>query len=118
VRGLESFHAVFEARANPQTGSLLILHDCPFPELEHWARQSKLFDLKPLPLMKHRPSQTLREQVHIWDQAVRRASHGEWDLAGVALMGMVSLGVYQMMKGRFLPPAWSLLRDVMVLTLK
>lgn len=91
--------------ANPVTGSLLVSHSCTAESLAHRARDLGLFELVPGPV----PVPTLTQQVGRGGALVSRTL-GDWtggrvDMAVVAFLFFVTLGVAQMVRGRVAIPA-------------
>lgn len=89
---------------NPSTASLLLVFD-PALELSPDAVAAE-FDLK-LMLSDRMPlEKRVSRQVGLIDSNLRRLTGGELDLGGIAFLGCLAAGVYQVGAGNLAMPAW------------
>ncbi len=103
---LENIRSV---EANPLTGSLLIRHEGPLERLlEELAARGllRVSDPEPreIPLARR-----LAERAEAADARLRRATAGELDLEGAALLVVLLVALVQALRGRLVGPASSLL---------
>lgn len=95
--------------ANPLTGSLLIRHEGPLERLlgelaERGSLHVASLEPQEIPLGRR-----LAQRAAAVDESLRRASAGELDLAGAALLGLLLLALVQAARGQLAGPAVSLL---------
>jgi hypothetical protein len=95
--------------ANPLTGSLLIHHEGSLERLlEQLAARGfvrvESSEPREIPLPRR-----LAERTAALDAGLRRATAGELDLKGAALLGLLGLALVQAARGQFAGPAVSLL---------
>ena len=97
---LSASRGVRSVRANPLTGSVLVHHDADVPALLMEAAANGLGDLVELALTCPPVAHRLREDAVAADQAIRRVTGGELDLATVAALGLVAMAGFQLVWGR------------------
>ncbi|MEO5336527.1 MAG: hypothetical protein H7841_06500 [Magnetospirillum sp. WYHS-4] len=105
ARVLAACPGIEAVEANALTASLLVSHAGDVEALARLARDRDLFDLRSGPI----PAKTLTDSVGKGGAAVSRAL-GQWtggqaDLAVVAFLFFVTLGVAQVFRGRVAIPA-------------
>lgn len=95
--------------ANPLTGSLLIHHEGPLERLVDELAGRGLVRVEPLEPREVPLPHRLAERAAVVDAGLRRATAGELDLRGAALLGLLALAIVQAARGQLAGPAVSLL---------
>jgi hypothetical protein len=97
---------VERVEVNPLTGSLLILTRAasvnPLESIasNHW------FELRQEVANARPVSQRMLQGFRDMDAQVEKFTGGEVDIAGVAMIGLIIAGIYQVSIGNFAAPAW------------
>ncbi len=94
---------------NPLTGSVLVHHDGPAEALVERVRSRGLLRVDSLEPREPALRERLARRLARLDRTIDRATRGELDLAGAALLGLLLLALVQLARGRIAGPALSLL---------
>ncbi len=104
--GLSDYPGVRRVEVNPQTAGVLLFHDLSLDVFAEHAVVDGFFRLnassavgKPVHVQVVGPVKSLNEKL-------KRLSRGELDVASVAFIGLVGVGIYQVGRGNFAAPAW------------
>jgi hypothetical protein len=113
AESLRACEAVDDVRTNPSTGSILIFHRGETDEVLAYSRRNRLFSPERPKSGGPRGPWTERffTRFHDLDTRAKTASGGAWDLLTTTATGLFALSVVQILRGRFLPPAWTLFGD-------
>ncbi|MDW8370412.1 MAG: hypothetical protein RMK81_09075 [Geminicoccaceae bacterium] len=95
--------------ANPRTASLLIHHEGPLERLLDELAERGLLRVASLEPQEIPLARRLAERAAAVDAGLRRATAGELDLGGAALLGLLLLALVQAARGQLAGPAVSLL---------
>lgn len=95
--------------ASPLTGSLLIHHEGPLERLVDELAGRGLVRVETLEPREVPLPHRLAERAAAVDAGLRRATAGELDLRGAALLGLLALAIVQAARGQLAGPAVSLL---------
>jgi len=92
--------------ANPLTGSVLVSHHSDERSIREWIQKRRIVSLKEV----HRKRTTLRQDITRGAKTVNTriasVTGGQVDLWDVAGLSLLSAGIYQLLKGNFMAPAW------------
>lgn len=106
-RRLTDCPGVAAVSVNPQTGSVLILHDCETNEIFEYAKKNELFLPKRL---VRRPRKTLFNSVadtfQGYNRSLKTLTGGEMDIPSLVFLSLVASGIYQIARGNLVAPAW------------
>lgn len=116
-RGSESFFRTMEERfstlpgiesveANPLTGSVLLIHQSDTQSLCRLIQQRRIVNLKETLKRQTTLRQDITRGVKIVNTHVASMTGGKVDLLDVAGLSLLSAGIYQLLKGNFMAPAW------------
>lgn len=105
---LSLLEGILAVDANPLTGSLLIRHEGPLERLLRELAERGLLRVASLELQEIPLARRLAQRAAAVDEGLRRASAGELDLAGAALLGLLLLALVQAARGQLAGPAVSL----------
>ena len=103
----QQFERGGEVKTNANTGSLLLVgSDLKIESVADVAKKESLFVLERgsgalVPL-----SQRIAAPMNNARGSIERFTRGEIDLAGVALLALLAMGIYQIIKGNFRSPPW------------
>lgn len=109
---LSEKHTIDGIKVNAKTGSVLIFHQSSIDDIANFAGKHHLFiirkkqtgTIKPL----SSPSRKLARKFAQIDFEINRESRGSLDLTTLTVGGLMSLTIFQILKGKILPPAWTL----------
>jgi len=90
------------------TGSVLVWHDGSAADVLKFANDRRLLDVSAEEAPDVPPVEAIANSVSRLDERVRAASAGRWSVGAVGFYGLVSATVYQLARGRVLPPAGTL----------
>jgi hypothetical protein len=103
---IESLQGVEEIKANPNTGSLLLLHpDQPFDELVGELAELELFEIIDAPGPKQSALMPVFGGISEIDRGMAEETAGNFDLRTLAIIGLVGVSVYQIYRGHVMAPA-------------
>lgn len=94
---------------NPKTGSILIHHRNELVELDHFVRSRGLFTVQREMPSPERALSGAALHLDRLDRVLRRNTHGAFDLDELLFVGLVGAALVQMVRGRVLAPASTLL---------
>lgn len=99
------FNGIERLEVNPVSGSILI-HTSDLEKIAEYARDKNIFALK-----NNRPRFTniyftVSKIFKDTDRKVRGITGGDMDIAGLAFISLLGLGIYQISRGNFAAPAW------------
>lgn len=101
------------AEVNSKTGSAVIYYHGAKQKIVEFAEKNQLFSVHPeadLHAELHpTPAKRISERIINFDHQLAEKSHGEMDLSTLTATGLVGLALVQVMNGRLLPPAWTLM---------
>jgi Heavy metal associated domain 2 len=101
-RELRSAAEVERVEVNPITGSVLVHHRGSVDAVCAYAEKSKLFRASATP---DRPHDLLLERASFMDRQVQDLSGQALDLRSLALVLLLSVGLFQLLRGQFAAPA-------------
>jgi hypothetical protein len=107
VRALSGCPSVRHVTGSPLTGSLLIVHAGQPSAIAAFARDQALFDL--LPARRPQTFTHIQHEVQKLDATLRGVSKERWGVPGLTFYGLIGAGVWQLARGRVLPPTVTLL---------
>ncbi len=91
---------------NPQTGSVLLVHDSDIGTIAKFASKEGLFHLRP----SSRPRKSLLARVgdtfQGYNKQLKGMTGGEFDIPSLVFLSLVISGIFQIMKGNVGAPAW------------
>ncbi len=103
LAGLDGIESV---ETNSLTGSVLLCHRLDRGGLAALAAENALFAIQP----SCNPPDPLSEKVvrsfQQIDQQLTSSTGGELDLASIAFLGLLGMGIYEILRGNFMIPAW------------
>lgn len=105
---LEAHQAVRRVDVNPVTGSVLIHFDGSLGEILSWAKTH--FRVRK-PERKKPVRNSMWEGFKAFDEGIKKNTQGQWDLRALASTGLFALSALQVVRGAWMPPAWTLFRD-------
>jgi hypothetical protein len=92
---------------NAQTGSvLLVKDDLDLADLAEYAKNQKLFTVITVKKASVPISQRLMQPLGKISRSVHKFSGGEIDLASMAFLSLLGVGVYQLIRGNLRAPPW------------
>ena len=94
-----------DLRVNPLTGSVLIVARVQVEQIADYAEAGKLFRLKD-PSSGSGITHRIAGDFYRLNKQVKGFTGGEVDLSGLAFLGLVGAGIYQIFLGEFMAPAW------------
>jgi hypothetical protein len=100
---------VQRVEANPLTGGLLIMHDGSLEPILAHASARSLFYVDPTEPAGPPPAERLRRQLGELSRDLRQASDGAADLASLVFLVLLVAAIVQLLRGRMLAPAVTLL---------
>ena len=106
---LSSWEAVDEVRTNATTTGILLRHSSSLQVLVERAREANLFAMISSPVSSASLLDQVSDRLEEADERVRAATGGTYDLESTAFVGLVGLGLLQIIRGKHLGPASSLL---------
>jgi hypothetical protein len=92
--------------ANPLTGSVLLIHQSDTQSLCRLIQQRRIVNLKETLKRQTTLRQDITRGVKIVNTHVASMTGGKVDLLDVAGLSLLSAGIYQLLKGNFMAPAW------------
>jgi len=103
---LSGYREIEEVQVNPMTGSLLLLHRFDIATIKQLGATNNLFLLR----SEKRSRATLNQKVlnsfgHL-NQSIKVSTGGELDIPSVAFLGLVGAGLYEIIMGNLIVPAW------------
>jgi hypothetical protein len=107
-QALTRSEGVTHCHANPTTGTILIEHAAPLEQVLRFAEAQQLFCVDRLEPRQVAGRLRAAQGLKRIDAEVRQLTGGEADLRTVALAGLISLGVVQLIRGDVLAPAVTL----------
>ena len=103
---LSGREGIKRVEANAVTASLLLFHDTELDSLAKSAAAQQLFALE-LSGFKASPlHEKMLQPFFDLNNALKTFSGGEIDIPGIAFVGLVALGIYQISRGNIAAPAW------------
>jgi len=108
---VSKFPGVQDVVVNPQTGSLLVLHDLDvrgvdLSTLGSHTEMIGLFRIAPVQAGQGSVSQRVTDVFRDANRGVQRFTRGELDLPTLVFIGLLGLGVAQIARGKLTAPAW------------
>jgi hypothetical protein len=103
---LSGYPGVDRVQVNPVTGSVLLVHGIDAATLKQLATRFGLVQLQAPTPRKATLNQRVITSFRHWDEQVRVATGGEWDIPSLAFLSLIGAGVYQLSVGNFIAPAW------------
>lgn len=101
--------------ANPLTASVLVQHETDVLHLMRCARDQHLFAVREPRLTKGAVMEEVATRIEEADALVRRTTRGAFDLEGIAFVGLLGAAAVQLMRGRILGPATSLIASAIAI---
>lgn len=100
------FQGIDRVETNTLTGTLLFVGKPDVREIAAYGAAKDLFVIK----VANPPATALAQKVAAdfrhFDTQIRRFTGGDLDLPGLAFLGLVATGIYQISMGNFTAPAW------------
>jgi len=112
---LRHFDGVLHVQANPDTGSILILHETDQNGLLRNAAEAGLFAIGAAKAPGELPTVRARQIMQAADSRISTATRGAWDLNSVLMLACAVAGGVQVMRQNVLPAAASMLWYAMAL---
>jgi hypothetical protein len=109
---LRAMEGVREVSVNAVTGSVLVIHGSSALELGRKARDAGLFHIAPgvpATALATRPTRSVALQLGNLDARLQRSTDGAIDLKTAAFMALTLFAGLQMVRGRVMPAAMTLL---------
>jgi hypothetical protein len=108
AQDVSDFPTVTAVRVNPRTAGALLEHSgISKSGLAQYARQKALFELQTLHAEPHVMLGEVSNRVQAIDTKFRTLTHGDLDIRSLVFLGLIALGIRQMMQGNFVVPAVS-----------
>jgi hypothetical protein len=102
-------NTVLAVETDPLTASILLKHKGDPADLTQYALEHRLFASPPPAVAVNPPIVAVASRLEQLDQTVQRMTQGAFDLNGIAFVGLVGAGLFQVWRGRTLGSATSLL---------
>jgi hypothetical protein len=103
---IEALEGVSEVSANPNTGSLLILHpDLPFAQIEDQLTALRQFELISAPEPQQTALMPVFKGVGWLDEGLAEGTSGSFDLPTLGVIGLLGVAAYQLYRGNIIGPA-------------
>lgn len=112
-RKLSPYEGVLEVRANPLTGSVLVVHEGVLGEVMEHAKSEGLFEIDLLSSPHRKWQEDLLDKLSRVDKQIQVATQGDLNLGSLAALGLLSAGFFQISRRHFLPAASTLITDAM-----
>ena len=93
-------------QANPLTGSVLFISGIEPRRIADHGETNQLFKLRDVSPASGPLTHKVAGDFHKLNSQVKRYTGGEIDLPGLAFLGLVGAGFYQVLLGEFMAPAW------------
>jgi hypothetical protein len=91
---------------NPNTGGVLVIHDCEAKDIAAFARHEGLFSLKRLARRRRPLLQDVAQTFQECNRSLKRMTGGELDISSLIFLSLVVSGVWQIARGNLAMPAW------------
>lgn len=104
--GLSRCDCVEKFEVNALTGSILFTHKVDVEAIANYAEENDLFRLRRLDPRQTSLSSRITETFREISGKVVDFSGGGTDVADLAFLSLLGLGIFQIAKGNFLAPAW------------
>jgi len=105
-KDLITFEGVEAVVTNPVTAGLLLVHNVSLERLSEYAAEKGLFSLIDTPPGQMTLHDSLTDNFNSLDKKVRDYTQGAADIGGLAFLGLIGAGIYQISKGNLTAPAW------------
>lgn len=92
--------------ANPLTGSLLITHATDIKRIAEYAEANNLFQLGRLSPSPINLSEAISGKLKDLEQQMKQATGGTIDFPGLVFLGLISAGLFQLIRGNLTPIPW------------
>ncbi|OEU48761.1 MAG: hypothetical protein BA872_01770 [Desulfobacterales bacterium C00003060] len=105
-QSLSGCNGVQGVETSPVTGSVLLFHDANMKGISRFAEEKGLFKVgtwggEPTPLVRR-----VRAGFEDLDRRTKRLTGGQLDLSSAVFFSLISLSIYQIVRGNFYAPAW------------
>lgn len=115
---LITFPAIEELRVNPVAGSLIIYHsDSSLVPLKQFAQEKQLFLLEEIDYQPEALLQRASTRLGSIDSGLKKLTSGDIDLRSAIFIVLMALAIRQLLKGRVMGPASTLLWQALGLVL-
>jgi hypothetical protein len=104
---ISAVEGVDGVQVTPQTGSVLVFHHTDADTITQAGVSKDLFEVSEAPKVRTTLlHDSIAVQISEIDNRIREFSQGGVDLRGLAFIGLVGTGIYQIARGNFTAPAW------------
>lgn len=104
---------------NAVTGSILIWHDGELNEVLKFAGDRNLFEVRAEePAIDPLPIPAIADSFRKLDEQLRSRSNDRWGLGTMSFYGLLGATAFQIVQGRILPPAGTLIFQAMTIFLR
>lgn len=115
-RRIEALDGVTEVSANPNTGSLLLLHpEQSFTDLEPQLQALELFEIVDAPASEQSVLMPVFSGIARIDEGLAAGTSGNFDLRTLAVIGLLGVAVQQIYRGNIVGPAIPMLMSALEL---
>jgi hypothetical protein len=105
-QSLIAFPAIVDLRANPNTGSLVIVHDdTSLLPLKEYAEENQLFILEEIDYKPEVVLQRASSGFETIDTRIKSLTGGDIDLRSALFLGLVAMSIRQLSQGNIMGPA-------------
>lgn len=91
---------------NPVSGSILIIHTLNIEKIAEYARDRNIFNLKNNRPVSANLRFTVSKTFKDINGKIKGITGGDMDIADIAFLTFLGLGIYQVSRGNFIAPAW------------
>jgi hypothetical protein len=106
LKRLSGHEGIQRVDVNAVTGSLLLFHDTDLAALAESAVAQQLFALEFSGFKASPLHEKMLQPFFDLNNSLKRISGGEIDIPGIAVVGFVAFGIYQISRGNIAAPAW------------
>jgi hypothetical protein len=104
-----TYPGIERLEVNPRTGSLLFIHPTGLMDrkaLGEYAEKNNLFQLRESNSQPTKLSWTIWGQLQDLENRLKEFTQGTLDFPGLAFLGLVSAGLFQILRGNLAPIPW------------
>jgi hypothetical protein len=93
-------------KANALTASVLFFHDCDTRNISKFGEEKCLFRIEKQGTKRTVLTKRIRNSFQDLNTRTKSLTGGELDLPSVAFVSLLSMSIYQIIRGNFYAPAW------------